>query len=166
MPRDLDGRLALGQQNPIRLALAAVVVVLGVLVVFGVAQGGPPKSDPAPTGAALAASKTRIAKGGKDVREGMMEFESEGCDRCHSIAATGADGKIGPRLDTLADDSVSTDVTNIVKPRADIVKGYPADLMPTDYAKRIKPDEIQAIAKFLKAASGSEKKKRGGSDDG
>lgn len=52
-------------------------------------------------------------------------------------------------------------MTNIVRPRADIAEGYPANLMPTDYAKRIPADEIQAIATFIKAASGDAKKSDG-----
>ena len=153
--------------NPVRIAIAAVLAVVGVLVIVGIAQPGPPKGDRAPTGGNLIASKARVNGGGEMVKEGEKEFKSEGCNRCHAIAASGYDGKLGPRLDTLADDSVNTDVTNIVKPRIDIVKGYPAELMPADYAERIKPDEIRAIAKYIKAASGG-KKSGGGkdSDDG
>lgn len=144
--------------SPVRHALAALLVVVGGLAILGVGQGDAPKSDPAPAGAALVASKARVANGSELVKEGEKEFRSEGCNRCHSMAASGYDGKIGPRLDTLADQNVAEIVTNIVKPRVDIVKGYPPNVMPADYAKRIKADEIKAIATYLKAASGSAKK--------
>jgi mono/diheme cytochrome c family protein len=134
------------------LVLAAVVVLVAVA---GVAMGDAPKSpDPAPSASDVAAAKQRIATGGPVVQKGKQEFEAEGCDTCHAIAATGAKGRLGPRLDTLADDTVDDDVTNIVHPRADIVEGYEPNLMPTDYAKRIPADDIRAIATFLKAASG------------
>lgn len=134
------------------LVLAAVVVLAAVA---GVAMGDAPKSpDPPPSAKDVAAARQRIAAGGPTVQKGKEEFQAEGCDTCHAIAATGAKGKLGPRLDTLADDSVHDDVDNIVKPRADIVEGYEAHLMPTDYAKRIPADDITAIATFIKAASG------------
>jgi len=34
---------------------------------------------------------------------GRALFEDEGCDRCHAIAATGAEGMLGPRLDVIDD---------------------------------------------------------------
>jgi mono/diheme cytochrome c family protein len=139
------------------LVLVAAVVVVAVL---GVGMGDAPKSpDAAPTGAALAASKQRVAAGGAMVQKGKEEFDHQGCDACHAIAATGAKGKLGPRLDTLAGDSVEDDIKNIIRPRADIVQGYQPNLMPTDYAKRMGADDVRAVAAFLKAASGG---KQGG----
>jgi mono/diheme cytochrome c family protein len=139
------------------LVLAAAAVVVAIL---GVGMGDAPKSpDPAPTGGALIASKQRVASGSAMVQKGKEEFQHEGCDACHAIAATGAKGKLGPRLDTLAGDSVDDDVKNIIKPRADIVEGYEPHLMPTDYAKRMSAADVRAVAMFLKAASGA---KQGG----
>jgi mono/diheme cytochrome c family protein len=142
--------------------MTALRVVLGLAVlavavaVAGIAMGSAPKSpDPAPTGAALTASKQRIASGGGQVQEGKREFEARGCDACHAIAATGANGRLGPRLDTLADDKVADIVESITEPRKDIAPGYEADLMPVDYAKRMDAGEIKAIATYIKAASGS-----------
>lgn len=89
------------------------------------------------------------------MQEGKREFEAQGCDACHAIAATGANGRLGPRLDTLADDKVADIVESITEPRKDIAPGYEADLMPVDYAKRMDAGEIKAIATYIKAASGS-----------
>lgn len=138
-----------------RVVLGLAVLAVAVAVA-GIAMGSAPKSpDPALTGAALAASKQRIASGGQQVQEGKREFEAQGCDACHAIAATGANGRLGPRLDTLADDKVADIVESITEPRKDIAPGYEADLMPADYAKRMDPGEIKAIATYIKAASGS-----------
>lgn len=146
----------------VRVVLGLAVLAL-VVAVTGIAMGSAPKSpDPAPTGAALAASKARVAGGGEQVQEGKAEFESEGCDSCHAIAATGANGKLGPRLDTLTDDKPADIVESIREPRKEIVQGYEAKLMPADYAKRVDPAEITAIAAFIKAASGSKKAGGGG----
>jgi cytochrome c peroxidase len=57
------------------------------------AEGEPPPS------AAQVAATQRIAAGAAAVHRGQALFADQGCDRCHSIAAIGANGKLGPRLD-------------------------------------------------------------------
>lgn len=129
----------------------AIVVVLG-LAIAGVGQGDPPSTFPSPTGKALAASRAAIADGGPAVRKGAAVFDAQHCGTCHSLAATGANGKLGPRMDA-QDDPVRVIATNITQPRADIAKGFEAKLMPTDYAKRMSPNEVKDVAKFIHAVS-------------
>ena len=82
-------------------------------------------------------------------------FEDEGCESCHSIAATGAEGKLGPRLDAIDDDA--DDVAEaIVEPREDIVDGFPEKLMPDDYGQELSDREVADLAAFVAAAAGSE----------
>ena len=142
--------------SPVRALLAVVVVVVLGAAIAGIGTGHAPKGDPAPTGSALAASKHAIATGDAQVQEGRHEFADEHCATCHAIAATGADGKLGPRMDT-QDDPAKVIVGNIVHPRSDIAEGYEAHLMPTDYAKRMTPAQIRAVAAFVKAASAGAK---------
>lgn len=148
-----------------QLALAAVAAVVLVLPMAGVATGSAPKGDPAPTGAALTASKQAIANGNMVVQRGKEEFEEEHCDSCHAIAATGAKGKLGPRMDAQGD-PLKEIVGNITDPRSDIAEGYEGKLMPTDYASRMDADEIKALATFIKAASAGSSEGRGGGGDG
>lgn len=140
--------------SAMRAALAAVVVIAMGAAIAGVAMGeAPAESAPAPSPAEIAAAEQRIAAGGTAVRTGRRAFEDAGCDRCHSIAAIGADGKLGPRLDTLDEDT--EDIAEaIVDPRDDIVDGYSAELMPTDYAERRGADVVAALARFIATASG------------
>ena len=138
--------------KPVRIAAAAVVVVVMAIALLGVGMGDAPKNDPAPTGAAVQASKAAIAAGGTQVAEGREEFEEEGCDSCHAIAATGAKGQLGPRMDA-QDDPADEIYENITEPRKDIKDGYEGELMPADYAKRMKPEQIKAVVAFIKAAS-------------
>jgi mono/diheme cytochrome c family protein len=56
------------------------------------------------------------------VRRGRELFADQGCDRCHSIAAIGAGGKLGPRLDTL-DADLDDNLESIAEPRHDIADG-------------------------------------------
>ena len=123
-------------------------------------DGSDSGDDAAVLGAQLAASKQRIAQGGKQVQEVKVEFAEEHCGACHALAATGDDGQLGPRMDA-QDDPVDEIAENIAKPRKDIKDGYEANLMPADYAKHMSREEIGDVAKFIHAAS----TKPGGADD-
>lgn len=142
-----------------RLALATLVVVVMGCAIAGAGMGeAPAEREPAPSPAESAAAARRIAA----FPEGRRLFADEGCDRCHSIAATGADGKLGPRLDRLDDDAEDI-AESIAEPRDDTTDGYPEKLMPTDYAQRLDDGEIAALAALVAAASGAE---AGDEDDG
>ena len=137
-----------------RLALATLVVVVMGCAITGVGMGEAPaerEREPAPSPGRSAAAAARIAA----FPEGRRLFADEGCDRCHSIAATGADGKLGPRLDRLDDDAEDI-AESIAEPRDDTTDGYPEKLMPTDYAQRLGDTEMAALAAFVAAASGAE----------
>jgi cytochrome c553 len=146
----------------VRLALAALVALLMGCAIAGVGIGeAPAEREPAPTAARQDAARQRIAAGGDAVARGRALFADEGCDRCHSIAAVGADGKLGPRLDTLDEDRDDI-AESIAEPRRDTADGYPERLMPTDYARRMGEADVQALAAFVAAAAGAED----GGDDG
>ncbi len=135
-----------------RYVIAAAVVVVMAVAVIGIGMGDAPNAgQAAPTGKALAASKQAIADGGKAVQEGREEFEEEGCDNCHAIAATGAKGALGPRMDA-QDDPVDEIAENIEHPHKDIAEGYD-DIMPDDYEADMGEKEIKEVAAFVKAAS-------------
>ena len=152
--------------TPPRIGLAALVVLVFALALAGAGMGDAPKNDPEPTGAALTASKASIAAGDEQVQEGKEEFESEHCDSCHAIAATGAKGQLGPRMDAQGDEDIEAIEENVTKPRKDIKDGYEPNLMPTDYSKRMTPEEIEAVAKFIKAASATGEEKENGDEEG
>ena len=151
------------------LARAPVVVVVVVAMggaILGIGMGSSPaEAEPGPGALALAAARARIASGG---RRGRELFAEEGCDRCHSIAAIGAGGKLGPRLDTL-DAELDDNLESIAEPRHDIVEGYPEKLMPADFAQRLSDADLRALAAFVTAASGGKQasgKGTGGGDGG
>jgi cytochrome c553 len=113
------------------------------------------EDEPAPDAAQVAAAGQRIAAGGATTARGRELFAAQGCDRCHAIAATGADGRLGPRLDRLDDDA--DDIAEaIADPRDEIADGFAEELMPTDYARRLGDADLQALAAFVAAASGEE----------
>ncbi len=148
--------------TPLRTGLAVLTVALFALAIAGVGMGDAPKGDPAPSATQVAAAKRALAAAGPTVAEGEKEFEEEGCDNCHALAAIGAKGKLGPRLDTV-DDPVRVTAGNITDPRTDIVEGYDAKLMPQDYGERMSAEEIKAVATLIKTASDAS---GGGEDEG
>ncbi len=139
-----------------RLALAALTGLLMGVAISGIGMGASPaERQPAPPADAVAAAKQRIAAGGAAAARGRARFADEGCDRCHSIAATGAAGKLGPRLDAIDDDA--DDIAEaIVEPREDTVDGFPEKLMPGDYGQALSDRQIADLAAFVAAAAGSE----------
>lgn len=88
----------------LRLVLAIVVVVVMAIAVIGIGQGDSPLATSSVSARPLSAkqvkaSKRRIARGGKRVQRGKEEFAQEDCGDCHTLAAVGAKGELGPRLD-------------------------------------------------------------------
>ncbi len=139
-----------------RLVLAALVVLVMGGAIAGAGMGeAPAEREAAPTQAAVQAARQRIAAGGAVTARGGQLFADQGCDRCHAIAAVGAGGRLGPRLDRLDEDAEDI-AESIADPRDKTVDGYPEKLMPTDYARRMDDEAIQALAAFVAAASGGE----------
>ena len=152
-----------GVATAARAALAAVVVAVMGCAITGIGVGSSPaEASQAPRAAEVAAARERIAAGGASVQRGRALFADEGCNRCHAIAAIGAGGMLGPRLDTI-DDDLDDNLESIDDPRRDIVDGYPEKLMPTDFGDRLDDAELRALAAFVTAASGGEQE---GGEDG
>jgi mono/diheme cytochrome c family protein len=139
-----------------RLMLAALVVLVMGCAIAGIGMGqAPAERAPAPSASAIRAAERRIAAAGAQVARGRTLFAAQGCDRCHSSAAVGADGRLGPRLDTLDEDAEHI-AEGITEPREDTADGFPEKLMPTDYAQRMSDAEISALAAFIVTAAGGE----------
>jgi mono/diheme cytochrome c family protein len=148
------------------LAFVAVAVVGAAILGIGMGEA-PAQRAQAPSAAQVAAARQRLAAAGAEVRRGRALFADEGCDRCHSIAATGAGGKLGPRLDTL-DEDLDDNLESITDPRKEIAEGYPGELMPASFDDRLDDADLQALAAFVTTASGGglESENRGGSGGG
>jgi mono/diheme cytochrome c family protein len=144
-----------------RAALALIVVGAMGCAIAGIGMGeAPAERAAAPSAAAVAAGRQRIAAGGASTRRGRELFAEQGCDRCHAVAATGDEGRLGPRLDTL-DEDLDDNLESIAEPRKDTARGYPARLMPADFGTRLDDAELRALAAFVTAASGGEDRGRG-----
>jgi mono/diheme cytochrome c family protein len=81
---------------------------------------------------------------------GAQVFASNGCGGCHALAAADAGGVTGPNLDqSLAGEQLAAIEQSIVDPNAKIAKGYPANVMPSNYETLISPTELKELVEYL-----------------
>jgi cytochrome c oxidase subunit II len=87
-------------------------------------------------------------------------FDSSGCNSCHTFTPAGANKKIGPDLDKLPAEAhragkplESFIRESIVDPSAYVEPGYPAGLMPTNFASLLSKAQLDALVKFLATGS-------------
>jgi mono/diheme cytochrome c family protein len=90
-----------------------------------------------------------------------------GCGSCHTLAAAGTTGTVGPNLDTDLKTNCATAQskqirgatlaqcirTAIIKPYAYLPSGFKAGVMPSNFAQSLKPNEITALVNFLSTAA-------------
>ncbi len=120
-------------------ALAFAVVALAV----GIHDGQQGESAASRSPAVLPAS-TRV-----EDDSGRAVFGRMGCGSCHTLAAAGSKGQIGPNLDRALDRHTrATLIARITAPPS--AEGFSA--MPTDFGTRMNPGELDALVRFLLAA--------------
>jgi len=114
----------------------------------------------APEKAEKKAEKTTAeAEGAKQnsaaMKQGEQVFTANGCGSCHTLAAAGAGGAVGPNLDeTLPGKSAKFIRESIVDPNAEVAPGYSAGIMPPNFGSVLSSAELEALVTFLKESSG------------
>ncbi len=100
-----------------------------------------------------------VGGGGGGTAAGKAVFVNNGCGSCHTLKAANSTGKVGPDLDKLPDYAQQAGKPleqfvheSIVNPDAYIEKGYPANVMPKNFASLPK-DQLDALVKYLVASS-------------
>jgi cytochrome c oxidase subunit II len=93
------------------------------------------------------------ANAGRD--PGLVVFNQQGCNGCHTFAAAAANGKIGPSLDKLHGEAATAKKPlepfireSILDPEAYVQPGYQAGVMPS-FKGQIPPKDLDALVKFL-----------------
>jgi cytochrome c oxidase subunit II len=113
-------------------------------------------------------TQTTQTTGALPIASGKVIFSGfAGCSGCHTLAAAGATGTVGPNLDmrlrsdcasaaskqkrgpTLSD-CIRTAITN---PYAYLPSGYAAGIMPSNFSQRLSSSQIQALVSFLSSAA-------------
>ena len=124
------------------MKLAAAALVMVALAT----AGGGGKEQPA--------GRVQSAGTTGETPRGLVVWAEQGCGSCHTLRAANAQGMVGPDLD-LALEGRSREFihTSIVAPYAEIAPEY-GDNMPDDFAKRIAPDDLDALVDYLAENAG------------
>jgi cytochrome c2 len=130
--------------------VAAYVAYVAGSVKNSVTASAPPATTtPPPSG----------GSGGAATAAGKKAFTDNGCNSCHTLAAAGATGTIGPDLDKLKTFAADANVPledfvreSIVHPNDYIEKGYPKGVMPESFGSLPKPT-LDALVAFLAASA-------------
>lgn len=131
---------------------AVVVLVVTVLVAAGVGQGSPPAAFPL-SEKAVRGELAAVAHSSALARHGQHLFGTHGCGDCHTIAAGGYGGRLGPQLDAILQGTgVSQIEADIIHPPHSI-PGFEAGLMPENFGSRLPQADIHALATFIEAAA-------------
>src|SRR5262249_49429568 len=78
-----------------------------------------------------------------------------GCAGCHTLAAAGATGTVGPNLDTsLAESAGSTPLPEFIKesitdPNKVIASGYAANIMPSNFGTTLSSTDIDNLVALI-----------------
>ena len=119
------------------VALSALLLALG-----GAAAGCGGSDDGGDDAAPPAVTETSEPDGSDTSADGAAVFESAGCGGCHTLAAAGSSGSVGPSLDgaVLEVDTVA----NQVRDGGGAMPGF---------SDSLSEEEIQAVAEFVTDAS-------------
>jgi cytochrome c oxidase subunit 2 len=101
-------------------------------------------------------SSATSAAAGKAVFTG-----SAGCGTCHTLAAAGTSGTVGPNLGTaVVPDAKKAKMSlkpfimeSIEKPNAFISAGFPANVMPQTFSQTLTSSQIQALVNFISSVT-------------
>jgi cytochrome c oxidase subunit 2 len=91
---------------------------------------------------------------------GKQLFASNGCGSCHTLAAAGASGTVGPNLNDLASAAAKFGKQrgetpqqyvkeSIVNPGKFTVPGFPKGVMPSTFGQSLSPQQVDALVKYL-----------------
>jgi mono/diheme cytochrome c family protein len=81
---------------------------------------------------------------------GAQVFANNGCGGCHTLAAAKSGGVTGPDLDEVLPGQTTAMVhESIVDPNKEIAKGYPANVMPSNFEQTISPKELEQLVEYL-----------------
>jgi cytochrome c oxidase subunit 2 len=135
---------------------------------IGVPPPGPASTYAAPATSGAVPSTSTTSPSATSAAAGKAVFTgSAGCTACHTLAAAGATGTVGPDLDKrLRSDCASAEskrirgatlqkciYTAITNPYKYLPSGYQAGIMPSTFAQTLTSTQIQALVTFLSSAA-------------
>jgi cytochrome c oxidase subunit II len=128
----------------------------------------PGTSSPSSAPSSPSSSSSSATSSAASAAAGKALFTGPGgCSSCHTLAAAGATGTVGPDLDVRLRTDCGTPAsrrirgatlaecihTAITKPYAYLPSGYSAGIMPSTFAQTLSPTQIQDLVAFLESAA-------------
>lgn len=101
--------------------------------------------------------------GAPSAADGKAVFAANGCSGCHTLAAAGASGMVGPDLDHVLADAkkygngrppAAYIRQSIVTPNAFVVPGFPKGTMPQTFQQQLSAAQLNALVQFLIKSGG------------
>jgi mono/diheme cytochrome c family protein len=121
-----------------------LMVAVAVSACGGSSGGSSSSSESTPMTSASAPATTAAGAGGAvTAAAGKKVFEAN-CGSCHTLAAAGTNGNVGPNLDDLA-----PDMATVVHQVTNGGGGMPA------FGSQLSQAQIQSVAKYVASAAGS-----------
>ena len=159
-----DAKVA--QHTRLALPILGGIGVMGALIMSTIAlvqannhQTTTVLSAPAPV-VTRPAALTGDALGKKIFTAGVPSAGVLSCGGCHTLAAAGTTAKIGPNLDKeLAGDPASATLESIIDPAKEVVPGFPANVMPTNYRTGLTNAQLSAVTDFVYHTTNTKYKK-------
>jgi mono/diheme cytochrome c family protein len=121
------------------MALRLALVLLAALALVGAGCGG----DDEESGETTVTETTATDTTGGGTASGEMVFAQAGCGGCHTLAAAGSSGQVGPNLDDL--DLTVDGVEDQVRNGGGGMPAFEGDLSDA---------EIQAVAQYVVDSAG------------
>jgi mono/diheme cytochrome c family protein len=135
-----------------RFVLLAMLFSALALALVAAGCGGEETVTPTPDTVVGSVAQATVPEG--DAAAGKAVFTSAGCGSCHTLAAAGASGNVGPNLDEVLkgkDEQFIYD--SIVNPDAQIAEGFQAGIMPKTYGEQLDDKQLGDLVAFLKQQS-------------
>ena len=114
----------------------------GAAMTIAAFAGGGSEDPPAPA--------AQSARADAPPQKGLDVWIEQGCGSCHTFEPANSHAPIGPDL-ALSLHGKSRDyvLESIVLPNANAAAAYTVGGMPEDYAKRIRPQDLDPLVEFL-----------------
>jgi cytochrome c oxidase subunit 2 len=115
------------------------------------------KGGAAPAAGAAGATGDKGAAPAIDAKKIFAEGNgtSTACGACHTLADAGTNSQTGPELDKVLKGKDAAFIrTSILKPDAEIAKGFQGGIMPKDYGDTLSKEELDALVEYLGKVAG------------
>ena len=113
------------------------------------------------TPATTTSATTTTSSGGGDVAAAKTLF-AQNCASCHTFTAAGANGTVGPNLDTAPATDAKADGNkplaafikeSIIDPNAYIAQGYSSGIMPSAFGTTLTSTQINDLVAFISSGA-------------